>query len=127
MKTAVRGAIAVLMLLGLAAGAIPNNTDVHPAAVMVAGGGPMPLCNPSDPTCRPPIPPAKRMNDDVPALVAGGGPMPMCNPSDPTCRPPIPPAKGINNDVPVLVAGGGPMPMCDPSDPNCRPPIPPAR
>ncbi len=60
MKTIVRGAIALLMLLGLAAGVMPKNTNNQNAPVMVAGGGgPAPLCDPSDPNCRPPIPPAR--------------------------------------------------------------------
>jgi hypothetical protein len=58
MKLTVRGAIAVLMLLGLFAGVMPKNAK-QDTTVMVAGGGPAPLCDPSDPTCRPPIPPAK--------------------------------------------------------------------
>jgi hypothetical protein len=58
MKTAVRGAIAVLMLLGLCAGVMPKSAKQN-APVMVAGGGPAPLCNPSDPNCRPPIPEAR--------------------------------------------------------------------
>ena len=57
MKSAVRGAIALLMLLGLAAGVMPKNQKQN-ATVLVAGGGPAPMCNPDDPTCRPPIPPA---------------------------------------------------------------------
>lgn len=59
MKSTVRGAIAVLMLLGLFAGVMPKNAKQN-ATVMVAGGsGPAPMCNPDDPYCRPPIPPAK--------------------------------------------------------------------
>ena len=58
MKSAIRGAIAVLMLLGLYAGVMPKNAKQN-APVMVAGGGPAPLCDPSDPHCRPPIPPAR--------------------------------------------------------------------
>lgn len=56
MKSAVRGAIAVLMLLGLCAGVMPKNAKQN-TPVMVANGGPAPLCDPSDPSCRPPIPP----------------------------------------------------------------------
>ena len=59
MKTIVRGAIALLMLLGLAAGVMPKTTNNQNASVMVAGGGPAPLCDPSDPNCRQPIPPAR--------------------------------------------------------------------
>ena len=55
MKSVVRGAIAVLMLLGLSAAVIPNNAKNAP--VMVAGGGPMPVCDPADPQCGPVIPP----------------------------------------------------------------------
>jgi hypothetical protein len=56
MKATVRGAIAVLMLLGLTAAVMPKNT-VQNTTVLVAGGGPAPTCNPWDPSCRPPIPP----------------------------------------------------------------------
>ena len=58
MKRAVRGAIAVLMLLGLSAAVMPKIAKQN-APVVVAGGGPMPLCDPSDSACRPPIPPAQ--------------------------------------------------------------------
>ena len=58
MKRAIRGAIAVLMLLGLSAAVMPKNAKQN-APVVVAGGGPMPVCDPNaDPNCQPPIPPA---------------------------------------------------------------------
>ena len=56
MKSALRGAIAVLMLLGLSAAVMPKNAKQN-ASIMVANNGPMPLCDPSDPSCKPPIPP----------------------------------------------------------------------
>ena len=56
MKRAIRGAIAVLMLLGLSAAVMPKNAEQN-ASIMVANHGPMPLCDPSDPSCKPPIPP----------------------------------------------------------------------
>ena len=56
MKSAIRGAIAVLMLLGLSAAVMPKNAKQN-VPVMVAGGGPMPVCDPSDPQCAPVIPP----------------------------------------------------------------------
>jgi hypothetical protein len=56
MKSAIRGAIAVLMLLGLSAAVMPKHAKQN-VPVMVAGGGPMPLCDPTDPNCKPPIPP----------------------------------------------------------------------
>lgn len=52
MKSAVRGAIAVLMLLGLSAAVMPKNAKQN-APIMVAGGGPMPVCDPADPKCPP--------------------------------------------------------------------------
>src|SRR5512141_2910722 len=93
MKTVVRGAIAVLMLLGLAAGVMANNTNNtnQNAPVMLAGGGPMPMCDPTVASCPPPIPPANPKPQDE-QLVAGGGPMPMCDPTVTSCPPPIPPA-----------------------------------
>jgi hypothetical protein len=129
MKTVVRGAIAVLMLLGLAAGVMANNTNNtnQNAPVMLAGGGPMPMCDPSNSSCPPPIPPAKPKAQNDPVRLAGGGPMPMCDPSNSSCPPPIPPANPKPQNDPLLIAGGGPMPMCDPSNSSCPPPIPPAR
>lgn len=56
MKRAIRGAIAVLMLLGLSAAVMPKNAKQN-APVVVAGGGPMPVCDPSDPQCPATIPP----------------------------------------------------------------------
>ena len=56
MKRAVRGAIAVLMLLGLSAAVMPKNAKQN-APVVLAGGGPMPVCDPSDPQCPGTIPP----------------------------------------------------------------------
>lgn len=57
MKSAVRGAIAVLMLLGLSAAVMPKHAKQN-APVMVAGGGPMPVCDPNaDPQCPPVMPP----------------------------------------------------------------------
>ena len=56
MKCAVRGAIAVLMLLGLSAAVMPKNAKQN-VPVMVAGGGQMPVCDPGDPQCGPVIPP----------------------------------------------------------------------
>ncbi|MGZ4818337.1 MAG: hypothetical protein ACXVZJ_06920 [Terriglobales bacterium] len=58
MKSVVRGAIAVLMLLGMFAGVMEKSAKQN-APVVVAGGGPMPLCDPNaDPNCPDPIPPA---------------------------------------------------------------------
>ena len=56
MKSAVRGAIAVLMLLGLTAAVMPKTAKQN-APVVAANNGPMPLCDPSDSSCKPPIPP----------------------------------------------------------------------
>ncbi|HEX9119215.1 MAG TPA: hypothetical protein VF840_01630 [Terriglobales bacterium] len=57
MKSAVRGAIAVLMLLGLSAAVMPKTAKQN-APIMVAGGGPMPVCDPNaDPSCPPVMPP----------------------------------------------------------------------
>jgi len=56
MKRAIRGAIAVLMLLGLSAAVMPKNAKQN-APVVVAGGGPMPVCDPNDPQCPAEIPP----------------------------------------------------------------------
>jgi hypothetical protein len=56
MKRAVRGAIAILMLLGLSAAVMPKNAKQN-APVVLAGGGPMPVCDPSDPQCPATIPP----------------------------------------------------------------------
>ncbi len=56
MKSAIRGAIAVLMLLGLSAAVMPRNAKQN-APNVAANNGPMPLCDPSDSNCRPPIPP----------------------------------------------------------------------
>ena len=56
MKSAVRGAIAALMLLGLLSAAAMPKTARQNATVVVAGGGPAPLCNPADPSCPRPIP-----------------------------------------------------------------------
>jgi hypothetical protein len=55
MKSAVRGAIAVLMLLGLSAAVMPKNAKQN-ASVMVANGT-MPVCDPGGPSCPPVIPP----------------------------------------------------------------------
>ncbi len=58
MKSLVRVAIAGLMLMGLLAGAALPKQSKHNGPVMVAGGsGPMPVCDPSDPSCPPPMPP----------------------------------------------------------------------
>lgn len=56
MKRAIRSAIAVLMLLGLSAAVLPKNAKQN-APVMAAKSGPMPVCDPSDPSCKPVIPP----------------------------------------------------------------------
>jgi hypothetical protein len=56
MKRAIRGAIAVLMLLGLSAAVMPRNAKQN-APVVLAGGGPMPVCDPSDAQCPATIPP----------------------------------------------------------------------
>lgn len=56
MKSAIRGAIAVLMLLGLSAAVMPKNAKQN-APVVLAGGGPMPVCDPDGPNCPPVIPP----------------------------------------------------------------------
>jgi len=56
MKRAIRGAIAVLMLLGLSAAVMPKNAKQN-APVVVANGGPMPVCDPGGPNCPPVIPP----------------------------------------------------------------------
>ena len=60
MKSIVRVAIAGLMLLGLlSAVAIPKNAK-HDTSVLLAGGGPPPVCDPNaDPHCKPPIPPSR--------------------------------------------------------------------
>jgi hypothetical protein len=55
MNSVARGAIALLMLLGLCAGAMQQKTHAK-HNVVVAGGGPAPMCPPPDP-CAPPIPP----------------------------------------------------------------------
>jgi hypothetical protein len=56
MKSVVSGAIATLMLLGmLAAAAMPKHAGNN-TPVVVAGGGPMPTCDPGN-GCPPPIPP----------------------------------------------------------------------
>ena len=58
MKSAIRGAIAVLMLLGLSAAVLPKNAKQNAPVTVAGGGGPMPVCDPSDPNgCPPPIPP----------------------------------------------------------------------
>ncbi len=59
MKSAIRVAIAGLMLLGLWSATATPNTPKHNSPVMVAGGNPMPTCDPSDPGCAPPIPPSR--------------------------------------------------------------------
>lgn len=56
MKSAIRGAIAVLMLLGLSAAVMPKNAKQNTPIVAV-NHGPAPLCDPSDSSCKPPIPP----------------------------------------------------------------------
>jgi hypothetical protein len=58
MKSIVRGAIAVLMLLGLTAAVMPKDVQQNATVLMAGGSGPAPVCLPSDPGCRPPIPPA---------------------------------------------------------------------
>ena len=58
MKSAVRGAIAVLMLLGMFAGVMEKSAKQNAPVVVAGGGGPMPVCDPSDPSCPPPMPPA---------------------------------------------------------------------
>jgi hypothetical protein len=60
MKSVLRGAIAVLMLLGLSAAVMPNNAKQNAPIMVAGGGGPMPLCNPTDPTCPRPIPTTER-------------------------------------------------------------------
>ena len=55
MKSAIRGAIAVLMLLGLSAAVMPKNAKQN-LPVTVAHG-PMPVCDPGQPSCPPVIPP----------------------------------------------------------------------
>jgi len=58
MKSAVRGAIAVLMLLGLSAAVMPRNAKQNAPITVAGGGGPAPLCDPSaDPHCPPVMPP----------------------------------------------------------------------
>ena len=59
MKSIVRGAIAVLMLMGLTAAVMPKNTLQNTTVLVAGGSGPAPTCNPDEPSCRPPIPPAK--------------------------------------------------------------------
>ena len=55
MKSAVRSAIAVLMLLGLSAAVMPKNTKNTP--VVSVNNGPMPVCDPGGPSCPPVLPP----------------------------------------------------------------------
>jgi hypothetical protein len=57
MKSAVRGAIAVLMLLGLSAAVMPKNAKQNAPIMVAGGGGPMPVCDPADPKCPPVMPP----------------------------------------------------------------------
>ncbi len=59
MKSAIRGAIAVLMLLGLSAAVMPKNAKQNAPVMVAGGGGPAPLCDPWSPDCKPPIPPAR--------------------------------------------------------------------
>jgi len=56
MNSVARGAIAILMLLGLCAGVMPTISKSNAPVVVAGGGGPMPTCDPSQP-CAPPIPP----------------------------------------------------------------------
>ncbi len=56
MNTVARGAIALLMLLGLCAGVMPRTSKQNAPVMVAGGGGPMPTCDPSQP-CAPPIPP----------------------------------------------------------------------
>lgn len=60
MKSVVRIAIAGLMLLGLLSAAVMPKNPKHDTTVLVAGGGPAPVCYPTDPGCRTPIPTDKR-------------------------------------------------------------------
>jgi hypothetical protein len=55
----VRGVIAGLMLLGLLSAAAIPKTASHDTTVLVAGGGPAPVCDPNVDTCAPPIPPSR--------------------------------------------------------------------
>ncbi len=57
MNSVARGAIAVLMLLGLCAGVMPKLSKQNAPVMVAGGGGPMPTCDPSAPGCPPPIPP----------------------------------------------------------------------
>ena len=61
MKSIVSGAIATLMLLGMLAAAVtPKQSKTNAPVTVAGGGGPMPMCYPSDPGCGPVIPPAAR-------------------------------------------------------------------
>jgi hypothetical protein len=58
MKSVATGVVAGLMLLGtLAAVSAPKQSSNK--VVAFSDGGPVPICLPSDPGCRPPIPPAR--------------------------------------------------------------------
>lgn len=121
MKSVASTVIAGLMLLGTVAAAY---SPKHNTNLMLAfsDGGPAPVCLPSDPGCKPPIPPAAQTSV---AALSDGGPAPVCLPSDPGCKPPIPPANQ-NTTLVAAFSDGGPAPVCLPSDPGCKPPIPPA-
>ncbi len=57
MKQIITAAVAALMLLGTITGVTnPKNTT---SAAVLADGGAMPACYPSDSDCTPPVPPKK--------------------------------------------------------------------
>ena len=59
MKSVIRVAIAGLMLLGLlSAAALPKDAK-NDTTVLMAGGGPAPVCDPNVDHCAPPIPPSR--------------------------------------------------------------------
>lgn len=81
MKSLATSALAGLMLLGtISAIALPK------APVTFSDGGPVPLCQPTQPNCPPPM---ATSTTSVTALTSDGGPVPLCQPTQPNCPPPM--------------------------------------
>ena len=79
MKSIATTALAGLMLLGTIS-AIASSKSVVPG-----DGGPVPLCQPTDPNCPSPTGLTKTTKSLTPG---DGGPVPLCQPTDPNCPSP---------------------------------------
>lgn len=83
MKSIATTAIAALMLLGTVSAIATSNNN---SKLGFSDGGPVPLCQPTDPSCPSPMPTVKAQK----AKMSDGGPVPLCQPTDPSCPSPMP-------------------------------------